>query len=303
MNNMNKKILIVLFPLFLSFNTLISCGGGKGPTPTPTPIVRLLEIYATAKKHLYAVDNIFTADDIEVEAYYSDSSQKKITEGYAITPALPYTFNNEDIEAGVDFTITYQDKSANIHVNVRAAGPDYLDYLEFNCVDEKVVVKATVDPVFPKTGIIEIPTVVDKKYIKNGSSLSEGTHNVTKIAERAFYLKTEITSVTIPNTITAIESDAFYGCTSLKTFTIPSDIALIALENNAFMWCTHLAAISLPKSLNSVGVYCFNHCQALTNIEFNGKLADWEKVTKEKDWHNDTPATYVKCSDGDAPLN
>ena len=47
---------------------------------------------------------------------------------------------------------------------------------------------------------------------------------VTIILEEAFYLKSSIKSISIPNSITWIEDRAFYGCTNLISITIPSSV-------------------------------------------------------------------------------
>ncbi len=48
---------------------------------------------------------------------------------------------------------------------------------------------------------------------------------VVSIGAQAFYAKSAITSIAIPNSVMSIGNDAFMGCTGLTTVTIPSSVA------------------------------------------------------------------------------
>ena len=52
-------------------------------------------------------------------------------------------------------------------------------------------------------------------------------YKVTSIGKSAFYLCTEVTSVTIPSSVKRIERDAFYDCEKIKSLTIPSSVEYI----------------------------------------------------------------------------
>ena len=86
---------------------------------------------------------------------------------------------------------------------------------------------------------------------------------VTSIGGGAFS-STNITSVTIPGSITSIGDGAFYGCIKLASLTIPSSITNIGAA--AFNSCLSLTNVAIPASVTSIGDYAFFYCTNLTAI-------------------------------------
>lgn len=87
---------------------------------------------------------------------------------------------------------------------------------------------------------------------------------VTSIGYRAFYERTNVTSLTFPNTITAIASYAFCICTSLTNLTIPDSITRI--EPMTFYYCTSLRSITIPDPVTSIGDWAFAYSRSLTQL-------------------------------------
>ncbi len=63
--------------------------------------------------------------------------------------------------------------------------------------------------------------------IPSSIRFGDNDYKVTAIGTNAFNNCSEITSVTIPNSITKIERYAFYGCTSLSSVNIPESVSFI----------------------------------------------------------------------------
>lgn len=84
------------------------------------------------------------------------------------------------------------------------------------------------------------------------------------IGDHAFYKCSNMSSITIPNSVTEINSHAFYSCSSLQTFQIPSKVTKI--DNNVFCMCQALKAISIPSGVKSIGDNAFYLCTSLTSI-------------------------------------
>ena len=60
-------------------------------------------------------------------------------------------------------------------------------------------------------------------------------NSVTKIGERAFCNLSSLTNITIPNSVTGIGSSAFSGCSSLTNITIPNRVT--SISECAFLEC------------------------------------------------------------------
>jgi hypothetical protein len=84
-----------------------------------------------------------------------------------------------------------------------------------------------------------------------------------------------ITSVTIPSTVTSLADNEFANCTSLSSVTIPSNITSIGYY--AFYNCTSLSSITIPSNVTSMGYSVFRDWTSsqTINIPFaNQEAAD-----------------------------
>jgi len=94
-------------------------------------------------------------------------------------------------------------------------------------------------------GEVAIPSTV---------SYGGNTYSVTSIAA-AFSMCSNLTSITIPASVTNIGGSAFKYCYSLTSVTIPDGVTNIGPE--AFLECTSLTSIILPESVTSIGWAAF----------------------------------------------
>ena len=89
--------------------------------------------------------------------------------------------------------------------------------------------------------------------------------SVTSIGSRAFSDCTGLTSIDIPDSVTSIGSDAFSGCTGLTSVDIPDSVTSIG--SYAFYRCTGLTGIDIPDSVTKIGNYAFSRCTGLTGVD------------------------------------
>ena len=93
---------------------------------------------------------------------------------------------------------------------------------------------------------------------------------------------TQLSSITIPKSITTIGNWAFQSCSSLTTITLPNDVSEIF--EAAFGNCSNLESIYLPRSLKTIGRNIFPYCPKLKNIYYEGFPAEWNQINKHKEW-------------------
>ena len=87
---------------------------------------------------------------------------------------------------------------------------------------------------------------------------------VTGIGDWAFYLNTNLTSVTIPGGVTNLGRQAFGACRSLSSVMMASGV--ISIRNEAFHSCRSLANVVIPNSVTSIGNSAFDDCRSLASV-------------------------------------
>lgn len=84
------------------------------------------------------------------------------------------------------------------------------------------------------------------------------------IKNYAFYERTNLNGITLPNNITFIGDYAFEGCTMLPGATINGSVTSIGTY--AFSGCTGIHRAIIGKNVTSIGYGAFSYCTNLANI-------------------------------------
>ena len=167
---------------------------------------------------------------------------------------------------------------------------------------------------------------------KTTSIMSCTIHNDTKfILDVSFAYCSNLTSVTIPDSVMNIGYCAFYGCSGLTsinvsennlnyksiesnlyskdgktliqyatgktamTFVISDSVT--SIENYAFLGCSSLTSITIPDSVTSIGWFAFCDCGSLTSVYYKGKAEDWTNISIGSYNYNLTSATRYYYSE------
>lgn len=120
--------------------------------------------------------------------------------------------------------------------------------------------------------------------------------SVTTLGEKAF-VDHNITSVTLPATLTTLGTYIFMGCTSLRTARVEcSEVPGFCFVQSG------LTSLTLSHNVTKLCSNMINYTP-LTEIIYEGSLADWAAVTKQNNWDGNSgqaPGNMhkVQCLDG-----
>jgi hypothetical protein len=155
------------------------------------------------------------------------------------------------------------------------------------------------DPSNWKNGALCIDSCLIKvsKYVPYAYTIR---NDVRFIADKAFIECFSLTSVIIPNSVKSIGAGAFVDCYLLTSVSIPNSVTSIG--EGAFADCESLPSITIPNSVTEIGGGAFYACKSLETIAFDGTMEQWHAIDKHYLWNYDTPATIIKCTDGEVEL-
>ena len=108
----------------------------------------------------------------------------------------------------------------------------------------------------------------DSSYFTGLSGEFVINSEITSIGKYAFQFA-DLSSITIPSSVTTIGYEAFYGCTSLTSITIPNSVT--SIWEQAFSGCTGLISIVVDEN-NSV-YDSRNNCNAIIRTQTNTLIA------------------------------
>lgn len=128
-------------------------------------------------------------------------------------------------------------------------------------------VEVTYPGVTPWTGYTK-PT--GSLAIPSSASHNGVSYSVKSIGSNCFIQCTDITSVTIPSSVTTIQEYAFYCCSGATSISIGNSVQTI-LEN-AFWGCSGLSSVTIPNSVVAIGDNAFRACSGITTLQFGNAV-------------------------------
>lgn len=90
--------------------------------------------------------------------------------------------------------------------------------------------------------------------------------NISTIGNYAFAGLSDVTEITLPNTVYEIGDYAFKNCAGLKSVEIPNSLELGIISEGMFYGCTSLETIKLPDNIREIENYAFANCKSLRSF-------------------------------------
>ncbi len=173
------------------------------------------------------------------------------------------------------------------------------------CVELSSVTVEAGNPVYHSNGNCLIETAEKRLVLGSSNGIIPADGSVTSIGDYAYSLS-NLTSITIPGTVTSIGEGAFFACEDLSSVVIPTSVQRI--DDYAFMYCSALTEIAIPEgvpgigkgalydcesltrvnipaSVQTIGEWAFDGCTALKDVYYGGDSAAWSAI--EIADHND----------------
>ena len=122
------------------------------------------------------------------------------------------------------------------------------------------------------SGKLSILDLSEAKIVKGGDYYyynNKGSNKLYYTSEYhlgdcAFINCAELTSITIPSSVTEIDEEVFAGCSGLTSLPISSSVTKIG--KRAFEGCTGLTSVTIPSSVTSIDQFAFYGCSGLTSV-------------------------------------
>ena len=154
---------------------------------------------------------------------------------------------------------------------------------DFN-YDKEIVIKGCVNK---NATSVSIPSYIDGYKVteidyyafencKNLSSVSIPS-TITQMGHNCFSNCTNLKTISIPDSVTQMDNNIFKGCTSLQNVKLPNKIK--KLDYSIFAGCSSLKSISLPSSIVELGSSEFENCTNLTSITIPSKVTVLSSLT------------------------
>jgi len=209
--------------------------------------------------------------------------------------------------------VTYNELIAqNLHKNIKAINPkaiyipkkdiitytydaQSMDILYSRIEGIKALLNEEVEIAVVSTETIMQPILSKKKMMS--SILKIMTANEYNIEE----IKQNLVIVFIEENVEKIGGNAFSYCDKLLSVEIGNGTNVI--EQSAFFDCVNLSQITIPNSLQHIKQYAFYSCKKLLTINYQGTIAEWEKIQKVNDWNYGTNNYKIYCTDGTIDKN
>lgn len=234
----------------------------------------------------YKVVNGVAITDISVPDYI---------DGYPVTVIGSNAFSNSTDLTGVTLP--------NTVTSIKASAFDNCSNLTSVTIPDSVIsVGRSAFRKCKNLSSIKLPkgiTIIEESvFLQSGLTEISIPEGVTSIGRNAFYGCSNLRRVQIPASVTSIGKEAFKMCESLTGIELPIGITTIeegtfsitglteiivpngvtSIGRYAFRSCEKLKSIQIPASVSNIADYAFSHCDAVTDVYYDGLEEQWNRI-------------------------
>ena len=217
--------------------------------------VQTIDNYAFESNSLQNLTFPSTIKSIGNEAFRYNNNFQSIICNAVMPPALG------DNAFNIEITSSIKVPMASIAAYRKAYGwKDFSNYYGGEVVADGITYR--IDENGAMVAVAE--TALTEANILSTVEFEGNQYLVIKINDKVFYGNTNLTTVTLAESLTTLGSNAFESCKSLKTIKIPSGVT--AIPENCFRECSLMESVSLPEGLVEIGAFAFSGCQNLESV-------------------------------------
>ena len=177
---------------------------------------------------------------------------------WASTTAYAHRVEAENAQGmTIYYNYKYTDNGTELEVTYQGSS-SYSQYNEYSgevVIPESVTYNGTT---YPVTGIGLAA------FAESDVSSVTIPSTVTEIVNGAFQNCAKLTRVDIPNSVTTLKSGAFFNCSQLESVTIGSGVTTIS--QYAFAYCPKLKEITIPNTVTTIENDAFYQCTGLASV-------------------------------------
>lgn len=244
------------------------CIGKWGKSMKKKNIAWLLSaamILTTAAAPMETV-SVYAAEEFQAETNEAEGTE--IAEDTATETGEEVSEDSQDNTT--DDLDLFEDSAEELEVDAEADNPD-TEELQADAEDGFSDGEAAVASEGDSSEVVESGSCgsdATYKLYGDGRLVIEGSGNVNNYFTWIAQGDKKIKSVEIGEGITSLECSDITGvfeyCSDLTSVTLPK--SLTALGNRTFFHCSNLKTIELPEGLTSIGDYVFSECESLSTV-------------------------------------
>ena len=201
-----------------------------------------------------------TVDEIYQNCFSGCSSQLKVQ----VDAQIPTTYGDINLPSGATLYMSDDLKASY-------SGDEYWNQFTIMPSEELYIDNVNIDgcvyDVYLNKNEVTLKTSDyngESNYtVKEATAYNGEEYLTTAIADRCFFEKSVLQSITLPSDITSLGSYCFGNCTSLTEITLSE--SLTTLGEYCFSGCS-FSTITLPQNVTSVGNNCFYNCSKMTAL-------------------------------------